>query len=336
MAQIKVVKRNSLKSEPKYNTTNENILGVQSCPINNEEKKPVQKITKTYFADSTGKSIDIVTEKEVFLCIETENMVGEEVIINLNKNHGDFKYDEAVIDNDNLLKVNISSNTEKIKLEVVHLKEETVKGTKKSSLTNQTTDNEAKEKHWNDLKSKHFPENDWARTEFETKGIDYEDFKADYPELHEEMMAKYSTPVFGERYLPEVINSGSDIPKKVIFNKGDKVYKIVPKGEDIERPSPYYLSEEQMKEIKNNPENFEQTLGLPLSSVSGTYDVFELTAKEDGISAFESTVAPTEQSGKPPQGSYETTGGGTQTLIIDNDNTDLWEKSDKPSESITP
>ncbi len=334
MSKVQLINRSDLRKEPKYNTTNEALSPVQVCVLKDDEKDPIQKITKSYFTDVNGNPIEKITkEKEILLVIESENMSGEEIVVNLPDHYGDFKYEGEEITENKVLKMNVGGDSEKIKLEIIPRRR---KRHEFSRVLDDEERSEQRERHWNKLKTKHFPDNDWGRTEFDTVGVNYDDFKADYPELYAEMVAKYPNEAIAERYLPELIESGSDIPKKVVFNKGDKVYKIVPKGKDISGPSAYYLSEKQMKKIKEKPDSLEQTLGLPLSSVSGSYDVFEMTAQEDGVSAFESTIAPTEQSGKPPQGSYTTTGGGKQTLIIDNGDTDLWEKSEDPSESITP
>ncbi len=190
---------------------------------------------------------------------------------------------------------------------------------------------------WNDLKAKHFPGNDWSRTRFTTDGIKYDYFKYNNNETYEEMIGVYPTPELAEKFLPELINSGSTVPKKVILNKGDKLYKIVPKGNNIKGPSPYYLSRVELDFVKQYPEKLEQVLGLPLSSVSAEYDVFQLTVKAERVEVYESTIAPTKQftTGNPDE-FYTTTGGRKQTLVINNSNDNIWEKDSSPIETIVP
>ncbi|MEO4006524.1 peptidoglycan-binding domain-containing protein [Flavobacterium sp. CAU 1735] len=194
-----------------------------------------------------------------------------------------------------------------------------------------------REAFWKEIKEKYFPENDWSKTDFVTEGIDFEQFKLNHPNLFEEMASKYGSMDVASRFLPGLIESGSTTPVKVTFNKGDELFKIVPKGGNIDGPSPYYLTKSELDFVKQNPQQLEQVLGLPLSSTTGEYDVFKMVAKQDNISGFESIIAQTKQSAKSnPNDFYKTTGGKKQTLIIDNTNTDIWEKISSPVETISP
>jgi hypothetical protein len=151
------------------------------------------------------------------------------------------------------------------------------------------------------------------------------------------MAAKYDSMAAADRFLPGLIESGSSIPFKVTFNKGDELFKIVPKGGNIDGPSPYYLTRSELDFVKQHPERLEQVLGLPLSSTTSEYDVFKIVAKKDNISGFESIIAQTKQSAKSNPGDfYKTTGGKKQTLIIDNMDSGIWEKIAVPVEAISP
>lgn len=81
-----------------------------------EEK--VKKINAIYFSDSAGNRI---TEAEdqltVFLNIESENISGEEVLITLYDNAGDFTYQGNDIENDQI-NLTITSNKQQIELGV--------------------------------------------------------------------------------------------------------------------------------------------------------------------------------------------------------------------------
>lgn len=210
----------------------------------------------------------------------------------------------------------------------------TFKTKSKTSVKNILAERDA---FWKELKEKYFPENDWSKTDFVTEGIDFNKFKSDHPNLFDEMAAKYGSIDAADRFLPGIIESGSSIPFKVIFNKGDELFKIVPKGGNIASPSPYYLTKSELDFVKQHPERLEQVLGLPLSSTTSEYDVFKMIAKKDNISGFESIIAQTKQSAKLNPGDfYKTTGGKKQTLIIDNMDSDIWEKTSIPVESISP
>jgi hypothetical protein len=114
-------------------------------------------------------------------------------------------------------------------------------------------------------------------------GKDYNTFKTANTAIDNEMRVLYSTPSAADNFLPAIVKSGSSNPAKVTVNQGDKFYKIVPKGIDINGPSPYYLSEAEYQWIKANPSQLEQKLGLPLSSVGAEYDVFKIVPKGNNI-----------------------------------------------------
>lgn len=190
---------------------------------------------------------------------------------------------------------------------------------------------------WDDWINKCFPGKNWSNTTFQTVGKDYNAFKSANVDLDSQMRAMYNTASDADRFLPGVINSGSTNPVKVTASQGEKYYKIVAKGGDINSPSPYYLSEAEYQWIKANPSKLEQKLGLPLSSVSAEYDVFTITSKVNNNPLFQSTVAPTKQfANTTPNIVYNTSGGRTQSLIINNSDADFWIKSTSPIETISP
>ncbi|MGE4513132.1 MAG: hypothetical protein AB7E26_04860, partial [Chryseobacterium sp.] len=205
---------------------------------------------------------------------------------------------------------------------------------KKASLNNIV---EERDFFWKELKERYFPDNDWSKTDFVTEGVNFDKFKLDHPDLFDEMASKYNSIDDANRYIPGLVESGSTMPVKVIFKKGDELFKIVQKGGNIDSPSAYYLTKSELDFVKQHPERLEQALGLPLSSTTSEYDVFKIVAKKDNISGFESIIARTKQSAKLNPGDfYKTTGGKKQTLIIDNKNSDIWEKGSTPVETISP
>jgi hypothetical protein len=123
----------------------------------------------------------------------------------------------------------------------------------------------------------------------------------------------------------------------VTVNQSDKLYKIVPKGGNINSPSPYYLSQSEYNWIKANPSQLEQKLGLPLSSVDNEYDVFAVTSKVNNNKLFQPTVAPNKQHvNSTPNITNNTTGGRTQSSIINNGDNINWLKSSTPIETLSP
>jgi hypothetical protein len=190
---------------------------------------------------------------------------------------------------------------------------------------------------WDDWINKCFPGKNWSNTTFQTVGKDYNAFKSANTTLDNEMRAMYNSAGDADRFLPGVISSGSTNPIKIVANQGEKYYKIVAKGGNINSPSPYYLSEAEYQWIKVNPSQLEQKLGLPLSSVNAEYDVFTITSKANNNTLFQSTVAPTKQfANATPNVVYNTAGGRTQSLIINNGDADFWTKSAIPIETISP
>lgn len=190
---------------------------------------------------------------------------------------------------------------------------------------------------WDEWVNKCFPSRNWNATTFNTSGINYSSFKSSNPAIDAEMRTLYNTASDAEKYLPGLVESGSTNPTRVVANEGDVYYKIVPKGGNINTPSPYYLSEAELQMIKLNPALIEQKLGLPLGSTASEYDVFSLTSLSDNNILFASTVAPTRQfANATPHIVYSTPGGATQSLIINNNNVNLWRKSTSPVETITP
>jgi|GEM_PF-885062 len=120
MSKAQLINRSDLPKEPDCNCTDEAVSPVQACALNDEEKEPIQKIVKAYFTNLEGEPLEKITkEKEIYLVIETENMGGEEVIINLPEHYGDFKYEGELITEDKVIKLSVGSSTEKLKLEVV-------------------------------------------------------------------------------------------------------------------------------------------------------------------------------------------------------------------------
>lgn len=192
---------------------------------------------------------------------------------------------------------------------------------------------------WEGIIAKCFPGKNWNLTTFETSGQNYATVLSQSPNqnLISEMRAMYKSTADADRFLPDVINSGSTVPQKITAAKDVLFYKIVPKGSSLSTFSPYYLSEAEYIWIKTNPLQLEQKLGLPLGSVAVEYDVFTIKSLVAENKLFQSTIAPTKQfANETPNIIYKTSGGKTQTLIINNSDITKWLKSTSPVETITP
>lgn len=85
-----------------------------------EEKEP--EIIGAIFKDSSGKEVQKVTEGNVNLHIETKDMVGEMISIDLSDNNYDFLYNGELIENDILEDISVRSDKMSIELEVIKQK----------------------------------------------------------------------------------------------------------------------------------------------------------------------------------------------------------------------
>jgi hypothetical protein len=226
----------------------------------------------------------------------------------------------------------------KVKEQVQHFKEKPeVVENDNSQLTDSTTIIEERTAYWTNWSTKCFPSNSWDSTIFETDGLNYVLLTIYNPSLVLDMKMMYSKPSDGDKYLPSIINSGSCVPEKKLAAEGEILYKIVPKGNTIQSPSPYYLSEQDFLWVKAHALTLEQSLGLPLSSTTAEYDVFTITSLKDNNVFYQSRIAATDQCAiNSTMEVYRTPGGGVQSLIINNMDTTLWEKSTLPVALLLP
>lgn len=78
------------------------------------------KVIDYYLIDSEGTRIDeIGEEKEIFLVLETEEMTGKKITINLSSKSHDFEYQGERLENDILRNYQIQGEQDKIKLKVL-------------------------------------------------------------------------------------------------------------------------------------------------------------------------------------------------------------------------
>lgn len=192
---------------------------------------------------------------------------------------------------------------------------------------------EERTQFWNNWINKCFPDKNWDTSTFKTIGVSYTTFKTTDSLTYKDMKALNPNEV----KLQEVVESGATMPHEITIKKGAIFYKIVPKGNNINSASVYYLSQSQLSAIKNKPAKLEQTLCLPLSSVAAAYDVFKITFMDATGYVFQSRIAPSIQfANATPTVKYTTSGGGVQTLILDNTNAQKWHKSTSAISAINP
>ncbi len=93
-----------------------------AAPITEREENLEPEIVGAVFKDSSGKEIQKVTEGNVQLHIETKDMVGEMISIDLSDNNYDFLYNGELIENDLLEDISVRSDRMSIELEVIKQK----------------------------------------------------------------------------------------------------------------------------------------------------------------------------------------------------------------------
>ncbi|WP_299600280.1 type VI secretion system tube protein TssD [uncultured Aquimarina sp.] len=87
---------------------------------NNEESDNQPRIVEYYITDTNNKRIEeTVVGETILLNIDSRNLIGEKLTINLDDQTVDFKYNGEILFNDTLTDYEISSNLEKIELEVI-------------------------------------------------------------------------------------------------------------------------------------------------------------------------------------------------------------------------
>lgn len=126
MAEAVLLAKEALPSNPEYNGSDSPVgsSGAHSscsmCNTGSEgEEEEKAKITELYFSNMENQKLEKITkEKEVYLVIVSENMSGEEVIVDL-PNKDSFKFEGETIAEEQLLKVSIGQDIEKVKLETV-------------------------------------------------------------------------------------------------------------------------------------------------------------------------------------------------------------------------
>lgn len=98
-----------------------NLSNMATPTVINEDEEEGE-ILKSYLGNSNGEKLNTLKESNVILHIETKNMVGESINIDLSDNQFDFLYKGELIENDLLEDITVTSNKMKIELEVIKQK----------------------------------------------------------------------------------------------------------------------------------------------------------------------------------------------------------------------
>jgi len=157
MADATLIHKSQLPNEPKYNVPDEELgLTAKPCAMTKKaeegKNEPIQKIGRSYFTDMNGTELqDTSKEEEVYFVIESENMSGEEVVISVPSQKGEFSYNDEIITEEKVLKVNITGDQEKIKLQVVPKKGHYTPAVLNNYYEYDTAAKETEHEHFSDL-----------------------------------------------------------------------------------------------------------------------------------------------------------------------------------------
>ena len=112
--------------------------------------------------------------------------------------------------------------------------------------------------------------------------------------------------------VKNMINSGTKPLRMATLEKRITLYKIVPKGVRPSNHSPFWMTEDAVRNAVQSGQ-LEQLLGLPKASISDAYEIYKITLKPEFLSQktpiFSNIIAPTEEGG------YSTSGTAKQVLI---------------------
>jgi len=131
-SQVRLVLRTEIPKEPTYNGGTKRIgafaepfvsLDKAKNQVGIEQEAILGKFVKVFYTNTAGQIIEYFgKETEVFLVIQTRNMIGEEVIIDLEE-EAQFEYKGAQIEEDKILKMKILNEVERIPLRILPQKE---------------------------------------------------------------------------------------------------------------------------------------------------------------------------------------------------------------------
>lgn len=188
---------------------------------------------------------------------------------------------------------------------------------------------------WNNYRNEYFI--DWKSTSFVTQST-VDSTSQTYLRVFDKV--KDMACEKDKDKIKDIFYSGLSYPIEINVNAGEVFYKIVPKHFDnskfAQNLSVYYLDAVEYSYISTNEEYLESYLGLPLSSVSGDYKVYSITAQQN-TTVYKSYIAPTIQYVKDNSAVlYRTKGGVVQTLVLNVCDSTIWEKVADDTIQIAP
>ncbi|WP_298310700.1 DUF4157 domain-containing protein [uncultured Aquimarina sp.] len=143
---------------------------------------------------------------------------------------------------------------------------------------------------------------------------------------------------FHESSYDEWTLSGDALPVPIEIAPNEVFYKIMGPGKNFMKSfSVYYLDQQTYDYIKTSG-SFMDLLGLPALSYEAVYAVYKIKARVK-TDVFKSKIASAQSTGgRRESGQYTKIhpGGLTQTLIVNSNNPDVWEKIATPYEILDP
>jgi len=117
MGNVRVLHRNELDEEPAYSGSQDEVgSSTSACPYSAQD--PVQRIVEAYFTDPDGTRIqDVTKEREVRLVITSENMSGEDLVIDLPPGTPTMQVGGQLVEDEQIMILSVGSDTEEVVLE---------------------------------------------------------------------------------------------------------------------------------------------------------------------------------------------------------------------------
>ena len=111
-----IIKKRGIVHEETWNPNNP-FVDIEETVLTEKEKK----VTRYTITNAEGEELESYKVGDtIVLNIDTENRIGDSMTINLEDKTHDFKYNGQVLSNDTIEDYMISSDSEKIKLEVIN------------------------------------------------------------------------------------------------------------------------------------------------------------------------------------------------------------------------
>ena len=165
-----------------------------------------------------------------------------------------------------------------------------------------------------------------------------QEIKLKKPKESDQFAEKRARNRFKDKSYDEWTLSGEALPDIEEVSPDQVFYKIMGPGKNFMNSfSVYYLDQDTYNYIKTSG-SFMDLLGLPVLSYEAVYAVYRIKAKVK-TDVFKSKIASAKSvGGRRESGQYSKVhpGGLTQTLIVNSNDTSVWEKISTPYEILDP